>query len=355
MNRPPKFIIVILILSLIGSVFEIWGGSWDITSHLLGAPESFFTPPHAVLYSGVGISLIAAAFAGVILLRNNKLHNISSPVSFGLKLIMIGSVIQIFAGPSDYAWHEAFGTDGLLSPTHLTLITGILIQSVGIVLGFTGLIGHGFRVVKPAAVVSFSALWFVIIAFIFQFTLPISEGETINLNPDPYVAGIILTITMPFFSALIFWGAAKSMKKFGWASAVVALLILFNITANVIPAEALYEYLPWYVIPMIVAVAADALITKKIKIKKFGETVSGILIGSVFLTYSMPMVGMVFIQFYVFDGVSGYTLLPEFAETLAMIMGIMSIPGGVIGAVAVAVAKRKISVPVETTVGFKKQ
>ncbi len=350
MNRPSKFIVVVLILSLIGSVLEIWGGSWDITSHLLGAPESFFTPPHAILYSGVSISLIAAVFAGVLLLGNKKLHNISSSISFGLKLILIGSIIQIFAGPSDYVWHEAFGVDGLLSPTHLTLITGILIQSVGIVLGLTRLIRYDFKIVKPATVVSFSALWFVIIAYIFQFTLPISKGETINLNPDPYIAGVILLVTMPFFSALIFWGAAKSMKTFGWASAVVALLIFFNITANLIPAEALFGYLPWYVIPMIAAVIADGLVTKKIRVKKFGETMSGILIGSVFLMYGMPLVGMAFIQFYVFHGVSGYSLLPEFAGTLAVILGILSIPGGIIGAVAVKVAKRKISIPVETDI-----
>ena len=48
------------------------------------------------------------------------------------------------------------------------------------------------------------------------------------------------------------------------------------------------------------------------------------LVGAVSLVYSMPLVGMAYIQFYVFSGVSGYTLLPEFAETLAMILGIMS-------------------------------
>ena len=146
MKTDPKKIIIILIISLIGSVLEIWGGSWDITSHLLGAPETFFTPPHTVLYSGVGIGLIAAIVASVILLKDKELRGKS--LAFGLKLIIIGSVIQIFAGPSDYAWHEMFGVDGLLSPTHLTLITGILIQSVGIVLGLTRLIPYNYKIVK---------------------------------------------------------------------------------------------------------------------------------------------------------------------------------------------------------------
>ena len=79
---------------------------------------------------------------------------------------------------------------------------------------------------------------------------------------------------------------------------------------------------------------------------KFGEYVAGGLMGSVFMVYSMPLVGMAYIQFYVFSGVSGYNLLPEFSETLMMILGVMSIPGVILGIAAVKMAKMKISIPV---------
>ncbi len=348
MQSPSKLIVVIMIVSLFGSVLEIWGGSWDITSHLLGAPESFFTPPHAVLYIGVGIGLIAGMMAFAMLVKDKETR--CESFSLGLKLMIAGSVIQIVAGPGDYAWHELFGVDGLLSPTHLTLITGILIQSVGIVIGLTRLMPFNFKIIKPAAVAAFSSLWFIVIAFIFQFTLPISKGATMNLNPDPYVAGIILVVAMPFFSVLIFWSAAKSMKKFGWASAVTAVLIVFNITANVIPSEALWGYLPWYALPMLVAIVSDCLMNDKIRLDKFGESIAGGLVGAVFLLYSMPLVGMAYIQFYVFSGVSGYSLLPEFFETLVMIMGMMSIPGAIVGIFVVRFAQKKIFLPVESTV-----
>src|SRR5687768_5596709 len=36
------------------------GGSWDITNHLLNKPETFFSPPHVILYSGITIALIGA-------------------------------------------------------------------------------------------------------------------------------------------------------------------------------------------------------------------------------------------------------------------------------------------------------
>jgi len=341
-----KIIIVILITALFGTILQTWGGSWDITNHQLGEPEIFFTPSHGILYAGVGIGLITAIMSVIALLKNKEI--LKKSFSLGLKLIIIGSLFQIIAGPGDYYWHEIFGTDGLLSPTHLTLITGILIQSIGIVIGLTRLIPYNFKVVKPTLIFAFGVLWFITIGFIFQFTLPISTGDTIDLDPDPYVATIIAASTLPFFSTLIFWSSAKAIGKFGGASLVTLVFIVLNVTSNIIPAEFLWGFLPWFALPMIMAILSDILISSKIK--NFGENLAGAMIGSVFLVFSMPLIGMTFIQLYVFSGVSGYELLPEFSDTLMMILGVMSIPGAIMGWIAVKLAKSKISIPVKSVI-----
>jgi len=341
-----KIIIVILITALFGTILQTWGGSWDITNHQLGEPEIFFTPSHGILYAGVGIGLITAIMSVIALLKNKEI--LKKSFSLGLKLIIIGSLFQIIAGPGDYYWHEIFGTDGLLSPTHLTLITGILIQSIGIVIGLTRLIPYNFKVVKPTLIFAFGVLWFITIGFIFQFTLPISTGDTIDLDPDPYVATIIAASTLPFFSTLIFWSSAKAIGKFGGASLVTLVFIVLNVTSNIIPAEFLWGFLPWFALPMIMAILSDILISSKIK--NFGENLAGAMIGSVFLVFSMPLIGMTFIQLYVFSGVSGYELLPEFSDTLMMILGVMSIPGAIMGWIAVKLAKKKISIPVKSVI-----
>ncbi|BDQ30371.1 hypothetical protein NZNM25_09870 [Nitrosopumilus zosterae] len=340
-----KFIVAILMITLLGSILQTWGGSWDITSHQLGEPETFFTPPHGVLYIGVGIGLIAAIMSVAVMLKKREI--LKKSFSLGLKLIIIGCVFQIIAGPSDYYWHEMFGTDGLLSPTHLTLITGILIQSVGIVIGLARLIHKNFRVVKPSLILAFGVLWFITIGFIFQFTLPISTGDTIDLDPDPYIAAVIAASALPFFSVLIFWSSAKTIGRFGGATLVTVVFIILNITSNIIPAEFLWGFLPWFALPVILGIVSDALISSKIKIKRFGEELAGAIIGSMFLVFSMPLIGMAYIQFHIFNGVSGYELLPDFADTLGMILGIMSIPGAIMGWVAVKFAKRKIAIPAE--------
>ena len=90
------------------------------------------------------------------------------------------------------------------------------------------------------------------------------------------------------------------------------------------------------------------MISEKIKVGKFRENIAGALIGSVFVVYSLPLIGMAYIQFYVFSGVSGYDLLPEFTETIILILGIMSIPGFVMGWISIKFAKKKITIPVES-------
>ena len=46
-------------------------------------------------------------------------------------LILIGVVLILVAGPIDFLWHLRFGLDGLLSPPHLTLLTGWLLVAIG--------------------------------------------------------------------------------------------------------------------------------------------------------------------------------------------------------------------------------
>jgi len=55
--------LVSFFIALVGASLSMWGASWDITSHLLRTPETFFTPSHMLLYTGVGISLISAILA----------------------------------------------------------------------------------------------------------------------------------------------------------------------------------------------------------------------------------------------------------------------------------------------------
>ncbi|MGH9977064.1 MAG: hypothetical protein ACRD8Z_14685, partial [Nitrososphaeraceae archaeon] len=119
-------IMTMLIIATCGSFMQITGTSWDVTSHVMEEPETFFTPSHIVLYAGVGLLTLAAGTSLILLIRSNELRG--RPIATPLKLLVIGSAISLVAGPSDFLWHETFGVDGLLSPPHFALITGMLIN-----------------------------------------------------------------------------------------------------------------------------------------------------------------------------------------------------------------------------------
>src|SRR5215475_11542219 len=85
--------LAILIIATAGAFLQIGGTSWDVTSHIMKEPETFFTPSHTVLYTGVGLLTIAAGLGGVLLIKDKKLKGKSYATAF--KLLIIGSTISL--------------------------------------------------------------------------------------------------------------------------------------------------------------------------------------------------------------------------------------------------------------------
>jgi hypothetical protein len=89
--------------------------------------ESFFTPWHAVLYTGF---LAVAGFLVATLVRNHaKGYPWRYAMPPGYELAIVGVLIFMAGGVGDMIWHEIFGiemgVEALLSPTHLILALGM--------------------------------------------------------------------------------------------------------------------------------------------------------------------------------------------------------------------------------------
>lgn len=86
--------------------------------------ETFFTPWHAVLYSGF---LASAGLIGVASLRN-RARGHTRALPSGYRLSLLGVLIFLAGGVGDMIWHVIFGievsVEALVSPTHLTLALG---------------------------------------------------------------------------------------------------------------------------------------------------------------------------------------------------------------------------------------
>src|SRR6202165_5127987 len=89
--------------------------------------ETFFTPWHAVLYSGM---LAILAFLAITAQRNrDRGYSLDRVLPAGYSLSLIGCVLFGVGGVIDMAWHLRFGIEvslaALLSPPHLLLMLAL--------------------------------------------------------------------------------------------------------------------------------------------------------------------------------------------------------------------------------------
>jgi hypothetical protein len=352
-----KLALLSLILATAGAFLQIGGTSWDVTSHLMKEPETFFTPSHAVLYTGISLLTLAAGIGGFVLIRNNEIRRIS--FATGFKLLIVGSMVSLAAGPSDFLWHEAFGVDGLLSPPHLALITGMLINSIAVVLGLArmrhiGLTPSKEKIVRLAMIPAFAALWFTMIWYVYMFSLPFSNGEDFKFNPNPNVAALIATISLPFLSSIVFLTASKAIGWPGGATSVAVLIIGLNSFANVIPTvPSMISFLPWYlIIAIFPAVIADLVLKflpmkSNVSIKK-SEIIAGAIIGCVFYMFSYPMITWAFsiplgMNYVGMEGIEAINnLTSDFKNSFVSILALTMIPGALMGILGAFLASDKI-------------
>ena len=114
-------------------LFQI-GAYLDLWAHVHRPElETFFTPWHAVLYSG--FFAVAAATAAPLLLRRRPALSWRHRLPAGYDLSLIGVLVFFLGGVLDMLWHTLFGVEAdveaLLSPSHLVLALGSVLMLTG--------------------------------------------------------------------------------------------------------------------------------------------------------------------------------------------------------------------------------
>ena len=260
-----------------GIIVATAGGSWDISNHLLNRPETFFAPPHGVLYLGIA-SALAGAIMAFLSERNQK-------KSKAVKLSVAGIAILVVAGPADYQWHSAFGLDGLLSPSHLVLVSGMVIASFGALMGTIQL----QRRSQWQIALSTFPLWLSLTGIVYMFTLPFSNTNYFNFNPDPTAAAVLASTALPFLiSAILCTSFVLSKRRFGVISLVGAAFVIVTILTSILPNGSLLPTIPFYLLNMIPVVAADALAS--LGRSSWYMFAAGAILAASFLTLYYPLV-----------------------------------------------------------------
>src|SRR5438067_10996299 len=122
-----------------GKLLGAWGLTWDIQWHLQIGRDSFWIPPHLMMYGGVTAGVIVT-FALLALETARARRRPPGPDTIrvlglvgtrGLHLAAWGVALVILAAPIDDLWHRLFGLDVTLwSPPHLLGLLGAAINTL---------------------------------------------------------------------------------------------------------------------------------------------------------------------------------------------------------------------------------
>jgi hypothetical protein len=292
------------------------GGSWDITNHLLNKPENFFSAPHAMLYTGVASAMVGCA----VMLRAHKSMQsfYQSLGTSSTKLVIAGIAMLLIAGPVDFAWHSAFGLDGLLSPPHFVLLMGMVISSLGSLFGIILCTNRDklndssdlenvsrYRPSRTSCsslfmrpyiamiliIIGIMPIWLSLEGVIGMFSLPFSKTQFFDFNPDPSFAAVLATLSYPFLLSLILISSFIIGKNsFGIISVTGSIYVAVSVLTVIIPNESLIVTLPFYILNLIPIIVVDVLLSVSKHRFPYYISLGGAILGSTFFMMHYPLI-----------------------------------------------------------------
>ena len=99
------------------------GAYWDVYWHYAVGRDSFFIPPHDLIYAGVAVSGLLGLF--VVWRHGLPWRAAASPFPWGWLIQMCGAGLMVLAAPFDDLWHRRYGIDVTIwSPPHMLGVFG---------------------------------------------------------------------------------------------------------------------------------------------------------------------------------------------------------------------------------------
>ena len=227
----------------------------------LRALESFFTPWHALFYSGFTACALWTSWIVLREVRTGRTGLDAVPLGYGLGVV--GVLVFSVGGAGDLLWHTLFGIEegleALLSPTHLLLMTGIgLVVTSPLRAAWSapeGARDPGPRAFAPAllslALVTALASFFLMYLSAFTDLSPVMTPALWPVEEGPYpgpeafqvrgISDLLVTNVVLLVPSLLLlrrgrppFGAFTVL--FGLVAALTSALVAFETAAAAVPA-----------------------------------------------------------------------------------------------------------------------
>ena len=221
--------------------------------------ETFFTPWHAVFYSGFFVTICVLALP---LFRNrSRGHRWWQALPAGYEISLLGTVIFALGGISDMIWHTLFGieanVEAALSPTHLILASsGFLI--------LTGPLRAAWRRPSPLAgrtwiswlpiLLSLTFTW-SLLTFMTQFAHPFVDLWPATRTSTPFYGQALGIDNILLQTALLMGFVLLAIRQ--WRLPAGSLTLVFTLNAALMSTQ--HDHFNMILVAALAGLAADIL------------------------------------------------------------------------------------------------
>jgi hypothetical protein len=217
------------------------GGTWDAGWHVSFLRETFWTPPHLLLYAATAGSL----FLSLAGLQLGRIRHRAIPLGFAIAAL--GAFVVIEAAPLDEFWHRTFGRDvDVWSFPHLVALAGGMAISVGSVMTVDArrrqLQGQDFGHRLVMALFLSVLLWATMFCLNWYTLVLAPFRESVKY---PILASLVATPALVFATARLGRGGATAASAvyMGWTAAAHGIMHGFGM--------ALLPFPPMLIVPAI--------------------------------------------------------------------------------------------------------
>jgi hypothetical protein len=229
-------------LGLFASLLLMVGGVWDIAWHHTLGRDTFWSPPHLVLYSGVGVmGLVCLATVRRTMDGRSAgpgtdstlvgLWGLRAPRGFAVA--GAGVLGAVLSAPFDEAWHRLFGIDVTIwSPPHLFAIAAAGAIRLGLVVALVdemSLAGHtvprqrrGLSWPRTTLAEGVLLVLFSILLGNLLFALGAHEVRAVNR------AALLYPLLASLVAPVVLVAGVRTLGRLGAAAGIVLVLLAFQ-------------------------------------------------------------------------------------------------------------------------------
>lgn len=155
------------VLALLGA----FGNAWDLYWHIFIGRDTFWIPPHTMMYACVALSGLSALAVVLIGTRHASSDDATAIAGFraplGYYVLGLGALQMVASAPFDDWWHRVYGLDVTVwSPPHLIGFSGAVTMLCGTIIATTA-----ERVRYPPQSVGGRLAYFWLLALLFALVV----------------------------------------------------------------------------------------------------------------------------------------------------------------------------------------